>query len=138
MTTNTTCGDCDDDNNSINSNASNENSTIHPGVCTNNVDDNCNGLIDCADPQCKDDPDCDVTKRLCSNEKDPLCCLSLPCCGNKQDDDTDRKTDCKDEDCFNDLACSGNATLHGYVFDDQGWKIDLATVTGYPPFKPIE
>ncbi len=47
------CGpiDCDDTNASIN-----------PGaveVCDNEVDDNCNGLVDCDDQQCSEDPACD-------------------------------------------------------------------------------
>ncbi len=126
----TICGDCDDDNNSINSNTSNENSTIHPGVCTNGVDDNCNGLIDCDDPSCTD-----FCSKRCSPSEDQ--CLSPPCCSNGFDDDCDFQTDCDDPDCFNDLSCSGNATLHGYVFDDQQYPIDIATVTGYPPFKPV-
>ncbi|MEK6963594.1 MAG: MopE-related protein [Nanoarchaeota archaeon] len=128
------CGDCDDENKSINSNSSNENSTINQGVCTNGIDDNCNGLIDCDDPSCADDsfcnPKCDPREDLCTF-------WPQPCCNNGKDDDCDTLFDCSDSDCGNDLACSGNATLHGFVFDDQGWHIDLATVTGYPPFKPI-
>ena len=26
--------------------------------------------------------------------------------------------------------------MHGFVFDDTNWPVDIATVTGYPPFKP--
>jgi len=125
------CGDCDDMNATINPGMI-ENSSINNGTCGNKFDDDCDGKIDCLDPGCTDSPECIL---FCSPRED--LCDSPPCCSNTFDDDCDSKTDCADEDCFNDLSCTGNATLHGYVFDDQEWPIDLATVTGFPPFKPL-
>jgi hypothetical protein len=70
--------------------------------CGNHSDDDCDGLIDCADPDCegKDcdplaDPDAGVASRcLCQG----LSAHELDC-GNHHDDDSDGKTDCDDPDC---------------------------------------
>jgi len=81
------CGgaDCDDTDPNIN-----------PGVrenCTDNIDNNCNLLIDC------DDPDC---------ISDPVCCVPEPeICSDNVDNDCDGLTDCSDPDCFNDPVCEG-------------------------------
>ena len=139
------CGDCDDLNETINPGIA-ENSSINNGTCGNSIDDDCDGTIDCFDPSCSDSSPC----VLPYSPSETQCGLGN-CCSNSIDDDCNGKTDCADPDCFNDLSCTGNATqqrlrvelrrysssLHGYTFDDQEWPIDLATVTGFPPFKPL-
>lgn len=128
------CGDCDDMNASVNvGKVENVSLTNDSNTCQNNIDDDCDGLIDCLDPSCEDSPPCGGT-----------CIPEGPTetkCDDFIDNDCDELIDClepplgPDLDCLN--KCGGNATLHGYVFDDTIWPIDLATVTGYPPFKPI-
>ena len=55
--------------------------------CTNDADDNGNGLVDCADVQCASQPAC------------------LEDCGNGTDDDGNGATDCDDSQCFDDPTC---------------------------------
>jgi hypothetical protein len=61
--------------------------------CENGVDDDCNGLSDCADPVCEG--------RACGNACgcDGGLRVELDC-GNLLDDDFDGKIDCSDEDCL--------------------------------------
>ena len=86
--------------------------------CTNRIDDDGDGLIDCEDPDCLFDPGC--TRENCANGidddgdtlidcADPECladprCLSEDCV-NSVDDDGDGLIDCLDADCCGDLAC---------------------------------
>ena len=59
--------------------------------CTDSVDNDFDGLIDCADPDC-------ATHPACVGESD---------CGNGLDDDGDGAPDCIDDDCLLDPACAG-------------------------------
>jgi hypothetical protein len=59
--------------------------------CTNHVDDNCDGRIDCADPGCFGAP-------ACSHPGQEIC-------NNNLDDDGDGLVDCADPDCAGSLAC---------------------------------
>ncbi|HLD04380.1 MAG TPA: hypothetical protein VJG90_01550 [Candidatus Nanoarchaeia archaeon] len=120
------CGDCDDLNETINPGiAENVSMMNDTNTCQNNVDDDCDELIDCLDPSCDDSPPC---ASFCIPEGP-----SETICNDLKDNDCDLTTDCDDPDCLLSPDCNGNATLHGYAFDDQKWPIDLATVTGFPP-----
>lgn len=85
--------DCDDGN-----------ARVRPGspeACGDTFDNDCDGAIDCLDPDCPG-KSCGVG----------LSCRSLVCaedaCGNNIDDDLDGQTDCADQDC--DLRmCGGGA-----------------------------
>ncbi|MFZ2978593.1 MAG: hypothetical protein WA057_02905 [Candidatus Magasanikiibacteriota bacterium] len=58
-------------------------------ICANNIDDDNNGLVDCADSAC-------ANLSICSENN----------CSNGVDDDTDGLVDCSDTlDCSNDSAC---------------------------------
>jgi hypothetical protein len=79
-------------------------------ICDNGIDDDCDGLIDCADPDCEC---CVPVPEICSNRIDDDCdgrtdcfdlidCLISPPpedCFNGLDDDCDRYVDCDDTDC---------------------------------------
>jgi hypothetical protein len=59
--------------------------------CTNGVDDDCDGLADCADPNCADQA---------------ICCVpSFESCTNGVDDDCDGLADCADPDCADQAIC---------------------------------
>src|SRR4029079_3290572 len=59
--------------------------------CSNNVDDTCDGLTDCQDPQCQMLPECiNQLKEQCTNQID---------------DDNNGLTDCADPACFGHPAC---------------------------------
>jgi cysteine-rich repeat protein len=63
--------------------------------CTNQIDDDDDGNIDCFDPEC--------TGSIACNPE---------ICNNQADDDADGKFDCDDPDCFNNdicLLCGNNA-----------------------------
>ena len=62
-----------------------------PEVCSNGSDDDCDGRMDCRDPDCSSDPAC----RVCTAEL----------CGNGVDDDCDGRTDCADPDCADAAVC---------------------------------
>jgi hypothetical protein len=93
-------------------------------LCSNGIDDNCNGLIDCFDKGCQSDPACiDHKKETCDNGiddddnglvdcKDPACFGDKACvvpgkeiCNNNLDDDNDGLVDCADPDCAKDKTC---------------------------------
>ena len=84
-------------------------------ICNNHVDDDCNGLVDCADPACENDKLC-LPPPTCQNI--PADCALPDCegapgcatpgkevCNNGIDDNNNGLTDCADPQCFNDPAC---------------------------------
>jgi hypothetical protein len=94
-------------------------------TCGNGADDDCNGLTDCFDPACRNDPGCiDRKQETCDNGidddrngftdcKDPACFGDKACvtpgreiCNNNLDDDGDKQVDCADTDCAKDPSCA--------------------------------
>jgi len=62
-------------------------------VCDNGADDDCDDLVDCADPDCDGDPACD--------------CVPEPeVCDDGIDNDCDTLVDCDDGDCAADPICA--------------------------------
>jgi len=57
-------------------------------ICANGTDDNQNGLVDCGDPVCRQDPGCDEAN-----------------CQDCVDDDGDGLADCADPDCAGEAFC---------------------------------
>ena len=91
-------------------------------VCDDNVDNDCDGSIDCADGQC-DTRTCDANGMVCSGSS---CVCSgnggttqtnESTCGDNHDNDCDGQTDCADGDCNGDscgangMVCSGGACV---------------------------
>ena len=113
-------------------------------ICGNGIDDDCNGLADCLDSTCQNDPSClDRKKEQCTNGidddgnglvdcKDPACFGDPACfvlghevCNNNLDDDEDGLVDCKDPDCAQDPSCivrSGKEICDNGI-DDNGDKL---------------
>lgn|GEM_PF-1734978 len=94
--------------------------------CSDGLDDDGDGLTDCADGSCTADPACQVTPTTeisCTNDVDddedsktdcddadctghPACVVITPeNCTDGSDNDGDFLTDCNDPDCNNDNAC---------------------------------
>lgn len=88
-----------------------------PEDCANKFDDNGNLLVDCNDPQCKEDAACPYER--CDNGvdddsngdvdcDDPACtsfCTHPEKCTGGLDEDEDGAIDCDDSNCRNDVAC---------------------------------
>lgn len=64
-----------------------------PEVCDNGSDDDCDGLVDCEDPDCVQDPVCNE----CVPEEEK--------CAGGVDEDCDGLIDCADPDCFTNNLC---------------------------------
>lgn len=62
-------------------------------VCDNFLDDDGDGLVDCADPDCRPSETCIVGEAICDDGLD---------------DDEDGLIDCADVDCHDQDACSGD------------------------------
>jgi len=107
--------------------------------CTNGRDDDKDGLVDCADPDCAGDPACAPPAEICNNgidddgdslvdcadpdcASDPACvCQPTPeVCTNGLDDDCDTLVDCADPDCAADPACAPPAEICNNGVDDDG------------------
>jgi len=97
-----TCGpiDCDDTNPSIN-----------PGTmesCADGVDNDCDGLIDCDDPNCNGDAACPICTREGKGRS----------CSDNIDNDCDMLIDCEDADCAGNRACSPGKEGKGKTCSD--------------------
>ena len=70
---------------------------LHPAetACADGVDNDGNGLTDCADPTC-DKQVCDATGGTCKSRQ----CQHETLCGDGLDNDGDGKIDCQDPDCL--------------------------------------
>ncbi len=106
--------------------------------CANGVDDDADGVTDCADADCYDDLACATLPfELCSDGKDndrdgatdcqdSSCAAIAPCveerCADGQDDDGDGLIDCGDPDCSDTPNCP--ETCNNQVDDDADGKID--------------
>ena len=67
------------------------------GICSDQVDNDGDGLTDCADPNCEHDSYCEPIPIAPAQEWD---------CDNQLDDDDDGRTDCDDvNDCSQDPYC---------------------------------
>jgi hypothetical protein len=100
-----------------------------PEDCTDGVDNDCDGSVDCDDRDCNQDPACvvcvpdpedctdgmdndcdgsvDCDDRDCS--QDPACVVCVPQaedCTDGEDNDCDGLADCADPDCNQDAICS--------------------------------
>ncbi|MCB9729638.1 MAG: hypothetical protein H6746_14310 [Deltaproteobacteria bacterium] len=76
--------------------------------CSNDEDDDGDGLTDCDDPDCSDDPAGGVTK-ICSFEHS---------CNDGIDNDGDLAKDCADPDCAKRPACTTEASCDDQIDDD--------------------
>ena len=127
-----TCGDgvlgpdedCDDGNTQSGDGCSSSCQVEEPeSDCSNGVDDDSDGLVDCADPDCAGDHDCTPVPEVCDNgldddldgaidcadsdcASDPICAPPTEVCDNGLDDDFDGATDCADSDCVADPLCA--------------------------------
>ena len=85
--------------------------------CTDGVDDDGDGLVDCADPDCAADPACSGDDDTSSGPQED--------CINGVDDDEDGDVDCADPDCACDLNCGGTGTESEVGSDDLGCADDI-------------
>ncbi len=85
---------------------------VGPEVCTDGIDNDGNGQIDCADITCKG-------KGACAEV-----------CDDGKDNDSDDAIDCKDSDCAQALACT-TATIWSQAFEcgTTGWTFAQMTPT---------
>jgi hypothetical protein len=87
------CADCDDGDDGSYPGASED--------CNDGDDNDCDGLLDCADPQCG-------AAAVCATED----------CFNGADDNVDSLVDCDDPDCAAETACASSFTVR--VVDELG------------------
>lgn len=119
--------DCDDNNPDIN-----------PGMeedCENEVDDNCNGYLDCLDEDCDGDPACEPpvdedndgysVENDCDDNNPDVNPGADEDCDNKIDDDCDTDIDCNDDDCTFDPACDPTSVVPTVVGPQSIFVSDL-------------
>ncbi|MCA1615894.1 MAG: hypothetical protein LC800_17695 [Acidobacteria bacterium] len=112
---NTSCGNCPDADGyrscqrDCNDNPNDDGASIHPGqaeICDNNEDDNCDGIIDWADPNCVPP---DPTPPPCSFQACDIpgthWSVSKCCCASNSDGS------CGDSPVLIDIAGDGGGTL---------------------------
>lgn len=86
------------------------------GLCADAIDNDCDGPIDCADPDCAADPVCTCGDGSCTPPENPCNCpadcgapgpegLGLTC-ADTVDNDCDGFVDCADPGCFGNPACA--------------------------------
>jgi hypothetical protein len=85
--------------------------------CRGGWDDDCDGLLDCADPDCAGRAPCEADEATCDDDLDNdgdgrRDCADLDCldvvaerCDNGRDDDCDGRVDCADPDCRDTPVC---------------------------------
>ncbi len=118
--------ECDDGNNTAGDGCSAD-CQQETGVedCRNGTDDDFDGLVDCADPDCTGDPACNPTPMCgngiveageeCDDANSVWCdgctntCMNQPTvetnCGDSNDEDCDGAIDCADTDCIGAPGC---------------------------------
>lgn len=94
-------------------------------VCNDNIDNDCDGLVDCDDPGCSGSPDC-VPPPICTDSDsdgffaEPGCGTAIDCndananinpaaaevCNDSIDNDCDGIVDCADTDCTGSPDCA--------------------------------
>jgi hypothetical protein len=77
-------------------------------ICNNGQDDDGDGLVDCNDPQCTDDPACPEN------------------CTNDVDDDADGQVDCMDSECTTNPVCQPETACNDGMDNDMDGAIDCA------------
>lgn len=86
-------------------------------VCGNRVDDDCDGLIDCEDDDCRGTPACPSCVPVAGSEVD---------CFDGRDDDCDGAVDCADRDCDPICAPVGETNCVNGLDDDGDGLVDCA------------
>jgi hypothetical protein len=64
-------------------------------ICNNNIDDDSDGLTDCADDECPGTNTCGIGCTCPGGNRDP----TEVACADGKDNDRDGATDCRDPDC---------------------------------------
>ena len=77
-----------------------------PAACSNQIDDDCDTQVDCADQNCANVPACRSVGVPPAPPPTSNCAPRGPentpaACGNHLDDDCDGQSDCRDQDCLN-------------------------------------
>ena len=114
---------------------------VPPEQCTGGADEDGDGAIDCADPDCVLDAAC-VDPEICfdtiDNDGDGAIdcadtdcatapnCLGFEDCTNGRDDDGDRLTDCADPDCLLSPLCGPPEVCDNGIDDDRDTDTDCA------------
>jgi cysteine-rich repeat protein len=111
-------------------------------ICSNGMDDDLDGLVDCADSDCSDHTwcngscgngivesgeQCDDGNANAGDGCAPDCTLepSAEICDDRADNDSDGLTDCADPDCADDAFClCGNGVVEGNEECDDGNNTD--------------
>ena len=89
---------------------------LPPEDCHNGVDDDHDGWMDCADPDCQAIGECCPEGTTWNGNE---CIEQIEKCGNNYDDDGDGFIDCADSDCFEE-ACGGSTLIRSICIKDDG------------------
>lgn len=110
-TTTVSCTDCDSDGESATTDCNDQNASMSHNrseICGNQIDDDCDGMQDCTDPECSSlsscqiDVDGDGEKATtdCNDQNAAISHNHAEVCGNGNvDDDCDGLSECEDPDC---------------------------------------